>query len=92
MLELGTVTSADIQTARAYVLNGAPKPPSCSLGRLIVTSQANRSTEPPDSVRMAQAANVVRKLRAQRFLAVVAQQADTVQAINRRIKALERIR
>ncbi len=56
------VSQQDVDSQRAYVLDGAPKPPSNPLGRLIVRSQVDTSTEPPDSVRAALANAETRKL------------------------------
>lgn len=82
------VTQEDIATQSAYLTLDAPKPPGNPLGRLIVRSQVDASTEPPDSIRAALANAETRKLA--RVLANFGAylQPNVKQALQGRIKRL----
>jgi hypothetical protein len=83
------VSPHDLATIRAHRLYGAPKPPSNSLARLIVTSTAERSTEPPDSVRAYQRHDLARRLTRLLTLAKLAHNRPMLHAIQRQIQHLK---
>lgn len=85
------IARADLQAIRCQRELAGPKPPTNPLARLIQSSVVDRSTEPPDSVRIAQAMAAMRRLRPLRVLAVVAQNHQALRAIDGKLAELRKV-
>ena len=88
-----SIARADLQTyLTARSEYAGPKPPANPLARLIVSSIVDRSTEPPDSVRLAQANASIRRLTRLRVLVQAIGNGPALRAIDAQTAKLRLVR